>query len=78
VTVLDIAEAALADGGQVVIGTFAADGPRTCSGLPVANHDPAALAGQFAGFAVLATERENTARRGAPCKPLTWLLLRRA
>ena len=27
-------------GGTVVIGTFAADGPATCSGLPVARYGP--------------------------------------
>jgi hypothetical protein len=28
-------------GGQVIIGTFALDGPERCSGLPVARYDSA-------------------------------------
>lgn len=32
-------EAALSPGGQVIIGTFALDGPDKCSGLPVVRYD---------------------------------------
>jgi len=32
-------EAALVAGGQVIIGTFALDGPEKCSGLPVRRYD---------------------------------------
>jgi SAM-dependent methyltransferase len=35
---------ALAPGGQAVIGTFAADGPDRCSGLPVRRYEPETLA----------------------------------
>jgi SAM-dependent methyltransferase len=35
--------AALRSGGHVIIGTFAADGPERCSGLPVVRHDAEAL-----------------------------------
>ncbi len=38
---------ALAPGGRLVIGTFAADGPLRCSGLEVARYDAAALAAAF-------------------------------
>ena len=34
---------AVGSGGHVVIGTFAADGPTKCSGLPVQRYDAAAL-----------------------------------
>ena len=34
---------ALAPGGQVIIATFAPDGPEKCSGLPVQRHDNASL-----------------------------------
>jgi SAM-dependent methyltransferase len=34
---------ALKDGGKAVIGTFAPDGPETCSGLPVARYDAESL-----------------------------------
>jgi len=36
-------KAALRVGGQVIIGTFAPDGPEKCSGLPVQRYDPVAL-----------------------------------
>ena len=34
---------ALRPGGHVIIGTFAADGPEQCSGLPVVRHDAASI-----------------------------------
>ena len=34
---------AVRPGGQVIIGTFAPDGPERCSGLPVVRHDAASL-----------------------------------
>lgn len=34
---------ALKDGGKAVIGTFALNGPETCSGLPVMRYDAASL-----------------------------------
>lgn len=34
---------AVAAGGQVIIATFAPDGPEKCSGLPVQRHDSASL-----------------------------------
>jgi SAM-dependent methyltransferase len=37
-------KAALRDGGQAIIGTFALNGPERCSGLPVMRYDPANLA----------------------------------
>ena len=39
--------AAVPRGGHVVIGTFALDGPVSCSGLPVVRYDPAALAAEM-------------------------------
>jgi trans-aconitate methyltransferase len=35
---------AVRSGGQVIIGTFAPDGPERCSGLPVMRHDARSLA----------------------------------
>jgi trans-aconitate methyltransferase len=44
---LDCLRSALAPGGQVVIGTFALDGPEKCSGLPVQRYDSKGLAEQL-------------------------------
>lgn len=40
---LRVMDRALVPGGHAIIGTFALDGPTTCSGLPVARHDAALL-----------------------------------
>ncbi len=40
--------AAVRGGGHAIVGTFAADGPERCSGLPVRRYDAAGLAGEFA------------------------------
>jgi SAM-dependent methyltransferase len=41
---VDRLKSAVAAGGQVIIGTFALDGPEKCSGLPVQRHDAMSLA----------------------------------
>jgi SAM-dependent methyltransferase len=41
---IDRLRSALAADGQVIIGTFALDGPEKCSGLPVQRHDAKSLA----------------------------------
>ncbi len=38
---------AIAPGGQIIIATFAPDGPEKCSGLPVQRHDSASLAAEL-------------------------------
>jgi 2-polyprenyl-3-methyl-5-hydroxy-6-metoxy-1,4-benzoquinol methylase len=72
-----VLDAALADDGHVVIGTFAEDGPVFCSGLPVARYAAAALAEQFAGFDVMATDREEHHTPSGRVQPFTWLVLGR-
>ena len=45
---------ALVPGGHAIIATFAADGPNTCSGLPVHRYDAAGLAAELgAEFALV-------------------------
>jgi SAM-dependent methyltransferase len=66
---------ALAPDGYAVIGTFAADGPRTCSGLPVARYASDALAAQFAGFVVRESRREEHHTPSGAVQPFTWVLL---
>ncbi len=43
-TYLQVMDRALLPGGHAIIGTFALDGPTSCSGLPVARYDAALLA----------------------------------
>jgi trans-aconitate methyltransferase len=66
---------ALNPGGHVVIGTFAADGPTHCSGLPVARYDPPALAAQFPELHVVGTRRVEHVTPSGVSQPFTWLLL---
>lgn len=71
-------EAAVAAHGAVVIGTFAADGPPHCSGLPVARYAPDELAAELGpAFAPLASRREEHATPGGAVQPFTWLVARR-
>lgn len=50
---------AVAPGGQVIIATFAPDGPERCSGLPVQRHDSASLAAELGPeFELVETRRE--------------------
>lgn len=53
---------ALAPGGQVIIGTFAPDGPEKCSGLPVQRHDSASLAAELGPAFELVETRSETHR----------------
>jgi trans-aconitate methyltransferase len=66
---------ALAPGGHVVIGTFAADGPKSCSGLPTARYTAAALAAEFESFRVVRELREEHRTPTGTVQPFTWLLL---
>lgn len=66
---------ALNPGGHVVIGTFAADGPTHCSGLPVARYDPDALAAQFPELRVVTARRVDHVTPAGVTQPFTWLLL---
>ena len=65
---------ALRDGGAVLLATFAADGPATCSGLPVARYSPAALAAALgAGFELVETRREEHVTPSGAGQPFTWV-----
>ncbi len=61
---------ALKPGGIAIIGTFAPDGPQTCSGLPVSRHDAASLQAILGNdFRLLATRhQEHVTPRGAAQK----------
>ncbi|MGY3479459.1 class I SAM-dependent methyltransferase [Bradyrhizobium ottawaense] len=51
---------AIAPGGQIIIATFAPDGPEKCSGLPVQRHDSASLAAELGpDFELVETRRET-------------------
>ncbi|UWU77402.1 methyltransferase domain-containing protein [Bradyrhizobium huanghuaihaiense] len=51
---------AVSPGGQVIIATFAPDGPEKCSGLPVQRHDSASLAAELGPEFELVEARSET------------------
>lgn len=53
---------ALVPGGQVIIGTFAPDGPEKCSSLPVQRHDSTSLAAELGPEFELVETRSETHR----------------
>jgi 2-polyprenyl-3-methyl-5-hydroxy-6-metoxy-1,4-benzoquinol methylase len=55
-------QSAVRPGGQVIIGTFALDGPEKCSGLPVQRYDSAALAAELGSSFELLDARTETHR----------------
>ena len=75
---LATARLAVRPGGHVVIGTFAEDGPTTCSGLPVARYDAEALADAFGPeFTTVGTRRDEHRTPGGAHQAFTWVALRR-
>jgi SAM-dependent methyltransferase len=71
--------AAVAPGGNVVVATFAADGPTQCSGLPVARYDAAGLAAAFGeGFRAIRSEREVHRTPSGSAQAFTWVLFERS
>ncbi|MFL6115216.1 MAG: class I SAM-dependent methyltransferase [Catenulispora sp.] len=72
-----VLDAALDDGGHVAIGTFAADGPSQCSGLPTARYEPDELAEQFPNLRIVRQHREEHHTPWDALQPFTWLLLTR-
>lgn len=53
---------AVAPDGQVIIATFAPDGPEKCSGLPVQRHDSASLSAELGPEFELVETRNETHR----------------
>jgi SAM-dependent methyltransferase len=69
---------AVAPGGAVVMGTFAADGPVECSGLPTVRRSADELAALFAGPFVLEHAEAEIHRTPWDAEQrFTWVLLRR-
>ena len=57
---LQVVDRAVKPGGFVIIGTFAEDGPKKCSGLPVRRYSAEALHGEFgADYQLLGHAKED-------------------
>jgi hypothetical protein len=72
----EVPRSALRPRGKAVIATFAADGPTTCSGLPVARYSADELVRVLgAPLTLLATDREQHHTPGGSIQPFTWVVL---
>ena len=65
---------AVVPGGNVVVGTFAEDGPEVCSGLPVTRYSAADLSTALGdAFDLLETRRERHVTPRGAVQPFTWV-----
>ena len=75
---LDALRRASQAGTQVVVATFAEDGPERCSGLPVARYRAAELHAVFgADYELLESTRETHRTPGGAEQHFTWIRMRR-
>jgi hypothetical protein len=72
-------ELAVRSGGHVIVGTFAADGPTKCSGLPVERYDAAALMAELGpNFRLVQSVRHEHQTPSGAVQPFTFVVARRA
>jgi hypothetical protein len=66
-------------GGQVIVATFAHDGPARCSGLPVARYDAAGLHAIFGiEYELLESAKESHYTPSGTEQRFTWVRMRRS
>lgn len=69
---------ALRPNGHIIVGAFAADGPPSCSGLPVVRYSPEALSALLGDdFDVVTQTREEHVTPTGGVQPFTWIAARR-
>ena len=65
---------AVAPGGNVIIATFAADGPEVCSGFPVRRYSAADLSTALGdAFELVEMRREEHVTPRGVTQPFTWI-----
>jgi len=75
---LALLDRSLAQGGAVILATFAPDGPEYCSGLPVTRYSAEGLAAVLGdGFDVLECRNERHTAPTGTIQPFTWMAARR-
>jgi 2-polyprenyl-3-methyl-5-hydroxy-6-metoxy-1,4-benzoquinol methylase len=75
----DTVRAHLSPGGYVIVGTFAADGPEKCSGLPVQRYTPEELLARMGpGFIHRQLQREVHHTPSGGEQPFTWVVAQRS
>lgn len=72
------AKSGVRQGGHLVLGTFAEDGPTSCSGLPVARYSADILEALFSpGFSMVDGRRDEHRTPGGSVQIFTWAAFRR-
>jgi hypothetical protein len=75
---IEVATRTLEAGGNLILGTFAEDGPTQCSGVAVARYSGLDLRDLFApSLALVSLGREEHRTPGGGTQPFTWAVLRR-
>ena len=75
---IEVVADAIRSGGTLVLGTFAEDGPTSCSGLPVCRYSADDLADTFApSFVMVGHEREEHLTPSGTTQSFTWVVLQR-
>lgn len=75
---LDVLDAATEPDAVAVFGLFALDGPRRCSGLPVARYSVITLTGRLGdGWKLIREDREEHTTPRGRTQPFTWTALRK-
>jgi SAM-dependent methyltransferase len=75
---VEVVADAICGGGSLILGTFAQDGPTSCSGLPVRRYSADELAALFArSFSMVGHEREEHLTPSGTAQSFTWVVLRR-
>ena len=69
---------AISPRGVAVIGTFASDGPESCSGLPTVGYEPEQLSELFSrSFDLIDSSHEHHVTPNGISQSFTWVVLRR-
>jgi hypothetical protein len=77
-TYRELLHEAVEPGGVIIVGTFAADGPQSCSGLPVRRYSQAGLASELgADLVPLYSGSDVHHPPSGGTQPFTWVALRR-
>lgn len=72
-------ERALRPGGRVVVGTFALDGPQSCSGLPTQRYDADGVAAVLGdSFRILERRRSAHITPAGVVQPFSWIVASRS
>ena len=74
----ELARATVRPGGNAIVATFGPEGPQSCSGLPVARYDAAALAAELDGFTLVHSHLSEHRTPSGASQQFLWTVFERA